>query len=52
MSQRFSFRVVRAEVLQDQVQPRPYDDVQLAMLREMGTPIEELYAEFDHNAAA
>ena len=40
------------EVLQDQVAPRPFAEVELAVQRELGAPIAELFAEFEPAAAA
>ncbi|CAL8467426.1 g6964 [Coccomyxa elongata] len=40
------------EVLQDQAEPRPYADVEHAILRELGMPIGALFAEFEPEARA
>jgi ubiquinone biosynthesis protein len=40
------------EALQDQIPPRPFSSVRARVLRELGKPIEELFAYFDENALA
>ena len=40
------------EALQDQIPPRPFELVRERILRELGKPIEELFAYFDENALA
>ena len=40
------------EALQDQIPPRPFESVRARILRELGKPIEELFAYFDENALA
>ena len=40
------------EALQDQIPPRPFSLVRERVLRELGKPIEELFAYFDENALA
>ncbi|EIE24434.1 ABC1-domain-containing protein [Coccomyxa subellipsoidea C-169] len=40
------------EVLQDQAEPRPYADVELAIQRELGLPIGALFVEFEPEARA
>lgn len=40
------------EVLQDRVEPRPFAEVELAVQRELGAPIAELFAEFEPEARA
>lgn len=39
-------------MLQDQAEPRPYADVEHAILRELGLPIGALFAEFEPEARA
>ncbi len=39
-------------MLQDQAEPRPYADVEHAILRELGMPIGALFAEFEPEARA
>lgn len=39
-------------MLQDQAEPRPYADVELAIQRELGLPIAALFAEFEPEARA
>ncbi len=39
-------------MLQDQVAPRPFAEVELAVQRELGAPIAELFAEFEPEARA
>jgi ubiquinone biosynthesis protein len=40
------------EALQDQIPPRPFSSVRERILRELGKPVEELFAYFDENALA
>ena len=40
------------EALQDQIPQRPFSTVRARVLRELGKPIEELFASFDENALA
>lgn len=40
------------EALQDQIPQRPFESVRARILRELGKPIEELFAYFDENALA
>lgn len=40
------------EALQDQIPQRPFSSVRERILRELGKPIEELFASFDENALA
>jgi ubiquinone biosynthesis protein len=40
------------EALQDQIPPRPFESVRERILREMGKPIEQIFAHFDENALA
>ncbi|KAK9814217.1 hypothetical protein WJX72_002441 [[Myrmecia] bisecta] len=40
------------EVLQDRVTPRPFEEVDRVLRRELGGSADELYAEFSHTAAA
>ena len=42
----------KLEVLQDRAEPRGFEEVQLAVLQELGAPIEELFAEFEPQARA
>ena len=39
-------------MLQDQAEPRPYADVEHAILRELGMPVGALFAEFEPEARA
>lgn len=40
------------EVLQDQVEPGPVEDVAEVLLRELGAPASQLFAEFEPEARA
>ena len=40
------------EVLQDQVDPKPFPAVERVLRQELGAGAEELFAEFDHDATA
>ena len=40
------------EVLQDQVEPGPVEDVAEVLQRELGAPASQLFAEFDPDAKA
>ena len=42
----------KLEVMQDRAEPREFEEVQLAVLQELGAPIEELFAEFEPQARA
>ena len=42
----------KLEVLQDRAEPRGFEEVQLAVLQELGAPIEELFADFEPQARA
>ena len=42
----------RLEVLQDRAEPRDFEEVQLAVMQQLGAPIEELFAEFEPEARA
>ena len=42
----------RLEVLQDRAEPRGFEEVQLAVMQQLGAPIEELFAEFEPEARA
>ena len=42
----------KLEVLQDRAEPRDFEEVQLAVLQELGAPIEDLFAEFEPQARA
>ena len=39
-------------MLQDRAEPRDFEEVQLAVLQQLGAPIEELFAEFEPEARA
>lgn len=42
----------KLEVLQDRAEPRCFEEVQLAVLQELGAPIEDLFAKFEPEARA
>ena len=42
----------RLEVLQDSAEPRGFEEVQLAVVQQLGAPIQELFAEFEPEARA
>ena len=42
----------RLEVLQDRAEPRGFEEVQQAVMQQLGAPIEELFAEFEPQARA
>ncbi len=42
----------KLEVLQDRAEPREFEEVQLAIMQQLGAPIQDLFAEFEPDARA
>ena len=42
----------KLEVLQDRAEPRDFEEVQLAVMQQLGAPIQDLFAEFEPDARA